>query len=83
MPHLIHCQISVVEIARASLEADFRHAIVNEEEVPQLNKKNRAIKSQTYSNTKKKHIHIPTTNNIENNCHIHTYERTSILTFRS
>lgn len=37
--HLIHCQISVVEIARAPLEADFRHAIVHEEEIPQLDYK--------------------------------------------
>ena len=34
--HLVHRQASVVEVAAASLETDFSHAVVNQKEVPQL-----------------------------------------------
>lgn len=35
-PYLVHGEVSVVEVAGASLEADFSHAVVNQEEIPQL-----------------------------------------------
>lgn len=34
--YLVHCEISVVEIAAASLEANFGHAVVNQKEITQL-----------------------------------------------
>lgn len=34
--YLVHGEVSVVEVAGASLEADLSHAVVNQEEIPQL-----------------------------------------------
>lgn len=34
--YLVHCEVSVVEVAAASLEADFSHSVVNQKKIPQL-----------------------------------------------
>lgn len=34
--YLVHGEVSVVEVAAASLEANFSHAVVNQKEIPQL-----------------------------------------------
>lgn len=34
--YLVHREVSVVEVARASLEADFSHAVVNQKEISEL-----------------------------------------------
>lgn len=34
--YLVHGEVSVVEVAGASLEANFSHAVVNEKKIPQL-----------------------------------------------
>lgn len=33
---LVHGEVSVVEVAGASLEANFSHAVVNQKEIPQI-----------------------------------------------
>lgn len=40
--YLVHGEASVVEVAAASIEANFSHAVVNQEEIPELWKKPRS-----------------------------------------
>lgn len=42
-PYLVHGEVSVVEVAAASLEANFRHTVVNQEKIPQLRNTKRSM----------------------------------------
>lgn len=49
--YLVHGEVSVVEVAAASLEANLRHAVVNQKEIPQLRETKFTIKLLLFTNS--------------------------------